>query len=242
MKIAVVFLSTDPNHFNLSKLKEQASASSKHTIDIYTYTSGKDIQYSETNKFVRFDYKYLANKIGYKRSEPILYHASMGKNVGLEFLPLIDMYMNHKDEYDFYMFYEYDVSYFGSTNLFDTIDFNCDALFPYKRHANDQNWCWTSIEKYRLNDMPVIYHGLLSVYALRGNVIHELIDYFRQGNYCHCEGLISTFVLNNEKYKVNYIDNYMQSLFYWNKIENVYKHYDIIHPVKTINDYNSFNI
>jgi hypothetical protein len=238
MNIAICFLTTNKNHFNLKLLKDQIKLSSLHNIDVYEYIDN-DSEYIIDDHIIYFNYDFLVKKTKYNRAEINYIHPALGKKVGLEFLTFIDMYINHKNEYDFYMFYEDDVSYFGSKNLFDIIDFNCDAIFQDRRfNAKEDGWYWTSCEPYNLNDINIIYHGLLNIYGLTGNIINEIINYYSQGNYCHHEGLISSYVLNNGKYKVNYINDYIKSYFdFWDSVE-VNGYYDLIHPIKTEEKYN----
>ena len=154
MKISICFLTTNKNHFNLNLLKDQAK-SSLYDIDIYEYINyeynGKS--YYIDNNTIYFNYDFLIKKTNYNRKNiNYIWHPTLGKYVGLQFLPLIDMYINHKDEYDFYMFYEDDLLYFGKENLFDKIDFDCDVIFQDKRiNVKKDNWMWINSEPYNLS-------------------------------------------------------------------------------------------
>ena len=158
----------------------------------------------------------------------------------MEFLPLLDMYNNHKNEYDMYLFWEDDLSYFGKENIFDSIDFNCDAIFQDKRLlVSDDNWFWWYKADHKIDENIIknLYHGLLNIYGLNHNVIDNLFEFIKNGNYVEHEMLISAFVLNNN-YKVNYINNYIKCWLKYDDSAPITNEYDLIHPIKQIRKYN----
>ena len=150
------------------------------------------------------------------------------------------MYCNHKNEYDIYMFYENDLSYFGKKNLFDSINFNNDIIFQKKciNIKKDLDWYWYKIHDYNILGSYTIYHSLMNIYCANSNFIEGLLK-FMNNNYMHHEGLIHTYALNNN-YKIDYINNYIP--LYCNYINNIKKirvySYDLIHPIKLEETYN----
>ena len=237
MNIAICFLTTIKDHFNLKVLKEQAKNSKLHNIDIYTYINDENIEYINDNDTIYFKYDYLRNKFNYKN----YYCNSISNsryNAGIQFLIWLDMYMNHKNKYDFYMFYEDDLAYFGEENLFDKINFDCDFLFQNKRKlVTDDHWTWWyDIFHQNIDESKPLYHGLLNIYGGKSFVIDKFIDFFVD-KIAHHELLISYFVLNNN-YKVNYINNYISLNCDWRNNVNFSNEYDLMHPIKTLYKYN----
>lgn len=237
MKISICFLSTIKNHFNLQELINQSNNSKNHQIDIYEYINDENNidDYKIDNNTIYFKFNYLRNKFNYHH---IYYNEAAEYSAGMQFLTLLDMYINHKNEYDIYMFYEDDLSYFGKDNLFDKIDFNCDVIFQSPRLTieDDKWWWWYNNNDHFINENLIIYHGLLNIYALKNYVCDNLLK-FIQNNYLHHEGLISTYVLNNYN-NIHYINNYINSYLdfndsYW---DNPTK-YDLIHPIKLYERY-----
>ena len=237
MNIAICFLTTIKDHFNLKLLKEQAKNSKNHNIDIYEYIDNDSEYYIKENT-IYFNYQYLKNKFNYNHSWYNKTSGTLSKS-GLQFLPWLDMYINHKNEYDMYLYYEDDLSYFSEKNLFDIIDFNCDAIFQNKRNLPflDNWWWYYNDNNHYLSNKYIPYHGPLHIYGAKGNIIDGFIEFIKD-NYFHHELLISSYILTN-KYKVNYIDTYIYSYFafFENNISNdIY--YELIHPIKTIEKYN----
>ena len=141
-------------------------------------------------------------------------------------------------------FFEDDVSYFGDKNLFDSIDFNCDALFQNKRvTVEEDEWWWWYHSEYKIdrNKIQKTFHGLLNIYGCKQHIINEFINFLSEDNYIHHELLLSGFILNNCNIKVNYIDDYLKCYFTYINKYSLEKKYDLIHPVKTLEKYNFLN-
>lgn len=238
MKIAICFLSKEENHFNYNLLKEQCNNSKNHKIDIFYYINKDIYNYKKTKDYIYFNYNYLQYKFNYN-------HIFLNKSskfcsyVGLTFLPWLDMYFNNKDKYDFYLFYEDDICYYGEQNLFDLIDFNCDVILQDKNNLfkNDKEWFWYKEFDYNILNSYDIYHSLMNIYGATKRVIDNFIIFIKK-NYIHHEGLIPTFVLNNN-YNINYINNYIS--IYCNYINDINfiksQDYNLIHPIKTNDEY-----
>lgn len=246
MKLAVCFLTTDENHFNIKPLEDQVNNSKLHNIDLYIYVDNNCKDYysvntvSQNKRYIYFHYNYFRYKFNWK----IIYYnelSSTHDKEGTAFLPLLDLYTfwNEGNEYDMFLLIEDDVSYFGKNNLFDSLDFNCDALFQDKRKLiEDDNWYWWYRIPHNIDDNIIKdkYHGLLQIYGLKGNIIKGLIDFIKNGNYAHFELLISAYVLNHN-YKVNYINNYMNIYCDWENNIPISDKYDLMHPIKTLEKY-----
>lgn len=247
MNIAICFLSTVKNHFNLENLKIQAKNSKLHNIDVYEYIENNDYTYNIEDKKIYFNLYFLSKKYKWDHI-----HDNVGNKIrdkaGLLFLPLIDLYTNFKDKYDMYLFYEDDVSYFGTENLFDIINFNSDVVFQDQRiTVDDDHWVWwydwrnnnnvTNDVKIDRNIIKILYHGLLNFYGLKPYVIEKFLNFIKD-NYAFYELLISAFILN-DNYSVHYINDYIQSYFSFNNDAPISNKYLLVHPVKTIEKYQS---
>lgn len=240
MKIALCFLTTADYHFNIKMLKQQIKKSVLHDIDLYIYVDNNNKNhYTKCGNTIYFHYSYFRHIFNWN----VEYYndgSAIAFKSGMEFLPLLDMYNNHKNEYDMYMFWEDDLSYFGKENIFDSIDFNCDAIFQDKRLlVSDDNWFWWYKAEHKIDEsiIKILYHGLLNIYALKGNIIDSLFEFIKNGNYVEHEMLISAFVLNNN-YNVNYINNYIKCWLKYEDSAPITNEYDLIHPVKQIRKYN----
>jgi hypothetical protein len=242
MNIAVCFLSITKDHFNLEELKKQAKESKLHNIDIYEYIENNDYTYNVEDKTIYYSLYHLAKKYNWNYVHTNIWN-KIGDKAGLLFLPLIDLYTNHKDEYDMFLFYEDDVSYFGNENLFDTIDLNTDVVFQDRRiTVDDDHWAWWYDERLNRDTkidreiIKVLYHGLLNFYALKSNVIADFIKFIKD-NYAYYELLIPAFVLNND-YKVNYANDYVKTYSSFSDDAPITDEFLLVHPIKTIEKYN----
>lgn len=238
MNIAVCFLTTYKHYFNLSNLKQQAKTSKLHKIDIYRYINKENINYKNVGNIIYFNYEYLREKINYKHYYTYEHHI-LKNNVGIQFLPLMDMYINHKNKYNIYLFYEDDLSYFGNENFFDKIDFNCNVLFQRKRTlVETDHWYWYyNNDNYKFNDSNIkkIYHGLNNIYACDNYFLDEFYN-FIQNNYGYDEMILATFALNY-KFKIHYINNYLKIWCSCLNHSPVTNKYNFVHPVKNIQKY-----
>lgn len=250
MNIAICFLTTskEPCKFNLSRLNVAAAMSKKHNIDIYLYKD-TDLEYSNTNNTIYFSYQYLKNKFNYNHDFQNPNSGTKNKS-GLQLLPFLDMYINNKDSYDMYLFWEDDACLID-LNIFDEIDFeNCKVIFQEKRLLSNCDWFWQKETLYSLNnkDMP-IYMGLLNIWGATSETIEELIKFINDGNYGHHELIVDSFIMNNYPNDINYIDNYIKVKFLLfpyeidklskNEIKN--SQYSIIHPIKDVKSYIKYN-
>ena len=240
MKIAVCFLSCKRDHFNLEKWKFQAYNSKYHNIDIYEYID-HDAEYIIDGNTILFNYDYLRNKFNWH----VVYN-NLGSAVGMKsstlLLPWLDMWSNHKNEYDMYLYIENDIAYFGKKNFFDEIDFNCDTIFATNRYLMSQfNWGWYDSEhKLDRNVIKDYWHGLCNFFGYTSNKIEKLAAFINEGNYAHCEWLLSSFAMNQNPLHVHYVSNYMNVWTSYIKRDLPQnKVYDLIHPIKTEYEYNS---
>lgn len=236
MKIACIILTSNKTkemyNYNYSLLSKM-SKESKYDIDIFTYYNEESIDYRITNNFIEFSFNYLKTKFNYNHlfdKEPY---------IGVSVFPLFDLYMNHKDKYDIYMFYEDDVMFNNSANLFDrifdTYDLDSyDIIFQNPRKL-DEKWHWNKSDIQNCNFIP--YRGLLNLYVIKKNLIQDLIDYIGNGYYGHHEYLINGFVMTQNKYKIKYISDIYTIYTTFNKIDRLDKKYDIIHPIKKLDDF-----
>jgi len=245
MKLAICFLTTNEKHFNLNILKQQIKDSKLHNIDLYVYVDNND-NYVIKDNITYFNYQYLKNKFNYQHTyySGNVNGSTVFYKAGMQFLPWLDMYTNHKDEYDMYLFFEDDVSYFSDKNLFDSIDFNCDALFQNKRiTVEEDEWWWWYHSEYKIdrNKIQKTFHGLLNIYGCKQHIINDFINFLNEDNYIHHELLLSAFILNNCNIKVNYVDDYFKCYFTYINKYSLEEKYDFVHPVKTLEKYNFLN-
>lgn len=237
MKIAICFLSIKENHFNYNLLKEQCDNSKLHKIDIFYYINDNNINYKRSKEYIYFNYNYLKHK--YKYYHDFLDAYKYSSYYGLTFLTWLDMYSEHKNEYDMYLFYEDDICYFGDNNFFDLIDFNTDVLLQdcVNLYKNDTTWYWYNEGPYNILNSYDIYHCIMNIYGAKQKVIEGFLDFINK-NYIHDEALLPTYVLNNEFF-VNYINDYIP--LYSNYIDNINniksQNFNLIHPIKTKDQY-----
>lgn len=233
MKIACIILTNkkteDIYQKNYAMLCDM-SVKSKYNVDLYTYYNDESIYYESNDSMIHFSYKSLQDKFNY-------YHLFDEANtyVGNTILALFDLYTNHKDEYDSYIFYEDDVAYTSDDNLFDTIFDNFkpdsyDIIFQSPRRKED-DWVWLG----NSNCTFPPYYGLLNLYIIKPKLIEELIHFIKDGNYGHHEYIINGFVLSNGL-KVRYLSDFLSVYSSYCKIGNLYKTYDILHPIKNCNE------
>ena len=159
-------------------------------------------------------------------------------------LPILDLYIR-KPNYDFYIFYEDDTAYTSKLNMFDkifdTFGFDIDAIFQNRR-VNDPNWVWAKREFQNIYQIKnfIQYSGLLNIYFLSGKIIYDIIKFIDKGYFAHHENLINSFVLNHYKpERIKYIEDIFNIKCDWKPFDlsECKDKYDIIHPVKLIEDY-----
>lgn len=232
MKIAVCFLSTIENHFNLEVLRSYALRS-EYDIDVYEYIDSNFNK--DEDERVYFTYDYLMYRFNYNHK--FYNESSKTKDKsGLQFLPYLDMCVRHIDEYDMFMFYEDDVSCFS--NLFTAIDWECDFVFQdrRKRVGDYKSWFWAT-QEHSIEGMKAF--GLLNVYAGNKKAVECILDYIKN-NYGHHEMLISSCIVNNNDIKIHYIGDYMSTYmtFINNPEKMLFNIRSLMHPIKTKELYN----
>lgn len=242
MKIAVCFLSIIKDHFNLQNLKNQANNSKYHQIDIYEYLD-YDSEYKNENNTIYFNYPELKRKFNYLYEYD--WKPGLGKKEGMMFLPFLDMWLKHKNEYDFYLFIEDDVSYFGNKNLFDTINFDCHALMifhPYMFTKYMQNHWWLVQAPHYLdpNIIKDNCHRYCNIFGMQSNIVSQLVDFIDEGNYAFFEWMIPSFLFNIP-IKINYISSYLRVFDTFDETHLPKQlFYEMIHPIKNIETYNYY--
>jgi len=171
--------------------------------------------------------------------------------VGVTFLILLDCYQKHKDEYKYYMFFEDDLIFNSERNLFDDICDNFiynndnkdiyDVIFQNQRKKN-YYWYW-GIHNHLSNikrQCYIPYSGLLNIYLMNQKTIEDLIKFINKGNWAHHEYLINSYILKNkDKYNIGYLNNIYKVYSIANRLihHKNYKEYDLIHPIKTLEEY-----
>lgn len=247
MKIAVCFLSTNKNHFNYDLLLQQTKESKLHEIDIYHYINDyNNIPHYllVNNNEIYFSFDVLKNKFNYNN---YLYKEKSIDDkyniAGNQFLCLLDLYVNNKNEYDFFLFWENDIVFFNkNNNFFDIIDFNCEALLlnnNFEKNINE--WFWIKYCNYYFNEHLDFKNALLQLYGFNKLSLEKFIDFINDKNYAHFELLIPTFVMNKLN-NINFISSFfnIKTEYYEISIDNINNKIDILHPVKTIEKYNNY--
>ena len=258
MNICCIYLTnTDKTDFNYKRILNDAKTSVNHKIDVYKYVKcfdNNDLCYNIKNeKNIEFSFKYLQEKfkynISYNNKE-----SNAGKISGLEFLTVLDIYLKYTNKYDFYIYFEDDISFLTDKNIFD--NFIYKEAFFYKLITEDLftinnelinypfGWPWL----HELKNLKNIYkqnyrHTLLCLYGLRTHIIENFLNYILEGNYGYHELLIPSFVyqfvdnksdivLLTDMFKCNITWLYDEKLMYNNIC-------DIMHPVKKYSLYKS---
>ena len=230
MKIACLYLTHNNSEclFNLQTLIKHINSYKEHQIDLYIYNNNEklnDIIYD--NNYCEFTYKNLQEKLNY-----IYMFGDTLKYIGNCHLPVIDLYLSHK-EYDKFIFYEDDVSYVGNINMFNLFDFNIDFMFQNKRNLEMTWWWYIANERHNLQLTP--YSGLLNIYMLSSDVIQKIYDFMNEGNFAHHEYLINSYIMENyEKYnwQIGYLKENNEFNVYTNQFNYTGTHF--IHPIKNI--------
>lgn len=227
----------------------------KQILVVYQYITNNDIyefNINHINKMINeskydidielvenIDIEKLKNKYNYHHD---FYDSS--KTTGLNFLILLDAYINHKDEYEYYLFWEEDLIFNSERNIFDDIcdNFkNYDIVFQNKRKLNHY-WFW-GLHNY-LNNIKVKgykpYEGLLNIYFMNSKVMEDLLKFMNDGNWAHHEYLINSYIIKHkDKYNIGYLSNIYKVYTDFNRLSHNknYKEYDLVHPIKTLEDY-----
>lgn len=191
------------------------SQDSKYDIDIFLYEN--------------YDYGSIKTQLNYNHS--------FVNNCGLNFLTVIDCYQKH--QYDYYMFFEEDLIYNSTENLFDKIfdSFSNKEVIFQDQRILDYNWYWfTEKNLSNINYKP--YRGLLNIYVLKSNVIEDLLNFIKEGYWGHHEYLINSFILENN-YNIDYLSNIFKIKCDFQKLEGKFSDYDLIHPIKSMEEYYS---
>jgi len=216
MNICCVLLISglDIGDYNEGLLKEWANNCTKHNVDIKVYNKP--------------DFKELKRKWKFRFNHNKDY-------IGSTFLTLFESY---NDKYDYYIFYEEDVV--CNKNIFNEINFDYDFIFMVKPKI-DYEWFW-----YKFNHIQNIkrkgykpYSSLLNLYALNKKTLKDLMNFVKEGNYAHHEYLINSFIMNNNKYKIGYLSDMFKIFTDWRRLKNKkYNDYDIVHPIKSLDEFN----
>lgn len=242
MNIAICYLTTSISQyqFNLNKLIEQINQCKKHYIDLYIYINDENlinnyITDNELNniKYIHFSYSSLRQQFNYNHYWSNG-DSSTKRNSGMQIFPLLNLYQIHNN-YDYYMFIEDDVLINTNDNIFDKITYNFDILFSEPRTINN-NWYWINKDN-NIKKTFLPYSGLLNIYIVKNEVLNNFINnVINKGLYAHHE-----YLFNGYSYYMRY------NITYLSKLYNVYCklklnlndcYYDIIHPVKTKEEYN----
>lgn len=212
---------------------------SKYDIDVYMYRNEESEFCRWKGKDCVFGWKHLQNKFSYEK-----WYIKTMRYQGNCMLPMFDLYIRHQD-YDYYMFYEDDIAYLSKVNIFDkifdTFEDKFDAIFQDHR-INNPTWIWTEQRFQNLSEIKQFtqYEGLCNIYILSGKIINGLIKFIKKGYFAHHENLINSFVLNNYKPdRIKYIDDIFNIKCDWRPFDlsDCKNKYDIVHPVKQIEDY-----
>lgn len=241
IRVAIAYLTCSENnlYFNLERLTSHINSSELCEVNLYKYINDEKCNYNIVNNEIYFSYKNITNQFNY----PYRWYnqdCAAGYNSGLQQFVLFDLYIKHSD-YDYYMFYEDDLMLNTSKNIFDNIDLNNDVYLPIPRNTNGY-WHWYYLNNNIRHILPCA-QGLLNLYIVKNEVLKNFIESIL-GNmyYGYDEVLVNGFF---ERYKDTY------KTFYLNKKYNVQtvlpnepiqvnKQCEIIHPVKTLNQYNNF--
>lgn len=164
------------------------------------------------------------------------------------FLILLDCYLKHKDEYKYYMFFEDDLVFNSERNLFDDICDNFiyskdvyDVIFQNQRNK-DYYWYW-GIYNYLSNIKTkgyIPYSGLLNIFLMNQKTLEDLLDFINKGNWAYHEYLINSYIMKyKDKYNIGYLSNIYKVYTDFNRLSHNknYKEYDLVHPIKTLEDY-----
>lgn len=249
MNIAICFLTTQLNHFNISNILKQINSSKKHNIDLYVYLNDDNINVNYfpfnqeftyvnfENNIIYFKYQYLFNKFNYKSINLNCIHK------GCQFLIFLDMYVNNKYKYDWYIFYEDDLGYFGKKNLFDTLDLNGDCFLM--KHPNSYtDWFWITNYNYSLDEsIKTIYYNYVQTYGMSNKTLEQFTKFVMSGkNILHDEGLIYSFLINHN-YNIKYLSDIFNLYINYQdiNIDDIDQQYDFVHPIKTYEKYIEIN-
>ena len=249
MKIALCYLTCVQNHldFNFHHLVNHIKKSHQE-IDLYKYVNDEnindyrvdDLRVSINNKCTQTNINFAFNTL---RKKFHYYHeftrtgSTPFKMGGMEILLMLDMYAKYGDKYDFYMFYEDDVLLNTRKNLFDNIDYNHDILFQCPRRIN-YRWYWYSSNSNNIKDIYLPYEGLLHIYGAKPHVLNNLLNELNKGIYAHHEALFNGFAHKYYTDMTYLSDTFNCYMVYIVDPRNPIKRiYDIIHPIKSLDDY-----
>jgi len=222
MKISCVYLTNKDNYKNDLIYKKLNEMCKESNIDLYIYINNENKQYEWNDNICEFNYISIKKKYNYN------YY--MGKNyVGCTFLMLIDL-LNTKTYYDYYIFYEDDLGWFSSDNLFNKINFNYDIIF--KKPIINNEWYWYDNYNNLNKDIYKSYAGLLNFYICSKEFLCKLYNFINNGNYAHFEYLIKAFAYANN-YNIGYLDDMIDVELVWLTSNLSGEYHDMIHPIKT---------
>lgn len=234
MKVCCLFLTckNSTNKVVMENYSNVARMCAQSNIDLYLYINDENQTYLDLGKTCYFSYSHLNYKFHYKYIFPERHKYYYG----LMHLPLMDLYESHP-EYDFYLFYEDDVFFFGDYNIFDKIDFNKDVFFQDKRTI-DEDWYWYhNYNNYSALDRKFYlpWSGCLHIYGMSNKTLEKYIAFIKKRKlHAHHEYSINSYVLNNNKpdITISYFPNDVTMNCSWDGNTLDDNCYDLMHPIK----------
>ena len=245
MKVCCLFLTCFPlpNAAVLGIYSNVARMCHEQDIDVYLYVNTEQTDYYTFGNTCYFSYRYLKAKYKYDAV-----YSDSRPYYGLMNLPLLDLYKSHP-EYDNYIFYEDDLLYQGTENLFSMFDYSKDITFQSDRHLG-YGWHWyNNCNNYSPADKKTYlpYHGLLNIFVVSSRFMKGYSEFLENTGlraffeysinsyayYMHSLGKLSTGVLSSESLQAN--------ISWKNDITDTGDFCNLVHPVKDLHTLRRFS-
>lgn len=214
----------------------------EQNIDVYLYVNKNDTDYYVFDNTCYFSYDYLKAKYNYD----IVFDKDLPYQ-GLMNLPLIDLYTSHP-EYDNYIFYEDDILYQGSKNLFTLFNYSSDIVFQSQRMLS-LNWYWyVCHNNYSIEDKDtyIPYEGLLNIFSVSNTFLKYYYNFLKtSGLKAFHEYSINSYayyMYTQGEITMDVLPPYLtKNISHLNDLVDYGKHYDLVHPIKDLNQLITFS-